>query len=134
VILRAFRGSEVAGFTVSDYAGFLLRCIAHSAHFFRAPGSCWPRSIAWPKKNRIRPAKVANLTDSPILEIVRQQKSLEIWDQQGRSKVVAAFGRKPLNFRIPSGLAATLEQPWFGALQFTPWGSKEPGWRLGRTV
>ena len=30
---------------------------------------------------------------------------------QGPSKVVAAFGRKPLNFRIPSGLAATLEQP-----------------------
>ena len=30
---------------------------------------------------------------------------------QGHSKVVAAFGRKPLNFRIPSGLAATLEQP-----------------------
>jgi hypothetical protein len=31
---------------------------------------------------------------------------------QGRSKVVAAFGRKPLNFRITSGLEATLEQPW----------------------
>ena len=31
---------------------------------------------------------------------------------QGRSKVVAAFGRKPLNFPIPSGLAATLEQPY----------------------
>jgi hypothetical protein len=30
---------------------------------------------------------------------------------QGRSKVVAAFGRKPLNFRLPSGLAATSEQP-----------------------
>jgi hypothetical protein len=34
--------------------------------------------------------------------------------QQGRSKVVAAFGRKPLNFRITSGLEATLEQPWNG--------------------
>jgi hypothetical protein len=31
---------------------------------------------------------------------------------QGRSKVVAAFGRKPLNFRITSSLEATLEQPW----------------------
>jgi hypothetical protein len=30
---------------------------------------------------------------------------------QGRSKVVAAFGRKPLNFRITSSLEATLEQP-----------------------
>jgi hypothetical protein len=33
---------------------------------------------------------------------------------QGRSKVVAAFGRKPLNFRITSGLEVTLEQPWMG--------------------
>jgi len=30
---------------------------------------------------------------------------------QGRSNVVAAFGRKPLNFRIPGGLAATSELP-----------------------
>jgi hypothetical protein len=36
---------------------------------------------------------------------------------QGRSKIVAAFGRKPLNFRIPSDLAATLEQPCFGCPQ-----------------
>ena len=33
---------------------------------------------------------------------------------EGRAalKSYPAFGRKPLNFRIPSGLAATLEQPW----------------------
>jgi hypothetical protein len=37
------------------------------------------------------------------------------FQRHGRSKVVAAFGRKPLNFRIPSGLAATLEQPCFSA-------------------
>jgi hypothetical protein len=38
----------------------------------------------------------------------------KLWEEtleQGRSKVVAAFGRKPLNFRIPSGSAATSEQP-----------------------
>jgi hypothetical protein len=37
---------------------------------------------------------------------------LAVAAKQGRSKVVPAFGRKPLNFRIPSGLAATLEQRW----------------------
>jgi hypothetical protein len=54
---------------------------------------------------------------------------------QGRSKVVAAFGRKPLNFRIPSGLAATLEQPC-GSTKSRPAGafslklvSWEKGWK-----
>jgi len=56
---------------------------------------------------------------------------MEKFGDQGRSKVVAAFGRKPLNFRIPSGLAATLEQPWFGALQFTPWRSTREGMAVG---
>jgi hypothetical protein len=30
---------------------------------------------------------------------------------EGRKSDKKAFGRKPLNFRIPSGLAAILEQP-----------------------
>jgi hypothetical protein len=41
-----------------------------------------------------------------------QNAKCKMGQEPGRSKVVAAFGRKPLNFRIPSGLAATLEQPW----------------------
>jgi len=42
---------------------------------------------------------------------IKRNMEMEVADQ-GRSKVVAAFGRKPLNFRIPNDLAATLEQPW----------------------
>jgi hypothetical protein len=46
------------------------------------------------------------------LQTASRQRGLQRPQQgQGRSKVVAAFGRKPLNFRITSGLEATLEQP-----------------------
>ena len=36
---------------------------------------------------------------------------------QGCPKVVAAFGRKPLNYVMPNSPAATLEQPCFHCVQ-----------------
>jgi hypothetical protein len=49
--------------------------------------------------------------ESPIPTKDVEEPNASLTQYQGRSKAVAAFGRKPLNFRIPSGLAAPLEQP-----------------------